>query len=119
MSVPSIPKPAWKKATDTPTYPNPMVPTMTTTGEGTMGDLSVLSTHNNDRGSRMPSRAPTKENFHRGAMALGESLGARLSVTMSSKLPSNSKEGGMSAKLKIVTSGKGRGLGGFSGGRKD
>lgn len=119
MSVPNVPKPFWAKADRTPTYPNPLVPTMTTTGEGTMGDLSVLSTHNNDRASRIPDRGPEKTAFHRSAMGMKEALGARLSISPSQKIPSNSKESTMAGSLRTVKSGRGRNAGGFKAGEKD
>lgn len=119
MAAPNIPKPFWAKADRTPTYPNPMVPTLTSTGDETMGDLSVLSTHNNDRASRIPDRGPEKTAFHRSAMGLKESLGARLSISPSGKILTIGKESTVAGSLRTVKSGRGRNSGGFKAGEKD
>ena len=92
-------RPFWSKAGETPA---PAVPSKSV-GAPTMGDESVLNPHNNDRGSRIPDRQPTKTQFHRGATT-AESNGPRLSISMSSKLPTNDEPSGMNHRPKIVSS---------------
>jgi hypothetical protein len=120
MAAPNVPIPFWAKIKSRePSYPNPMVPTITSTGEQTMGDMSVLNTHNNDRASRIPDRGPEKTAFHRSAMGMGEALGARLSISPSGKIPQTDKQSTMASSLRTVKSGRGRNKGGFKAGEGD
>jgi hypothetical protein len=119
MPIPEIPRPAWSLAGTPATYPNPMVPTLTSTGEDTMGDLSVLNTHNNDRASRVPDRMPEKTAFARSAMGMTEALGARLSISPSDKVPQIDPQSTLAGSLRTVSSGRGRNNGGFQAGESD
>lgn len=97
-------KPFWSRTGDPPTFANPTEGDYST-GDGTMGSSSPLNPHNSDRGSRIPDRGPQKTAFHRGNT---ECNGARLSVGISAKVPSNEPSGTIASSTKLVGSSKSR-----------
>ncbi len=94
------PSPKW----DEPSYPHPMVPDYDT-GTDAVDTMSPISKDNALMTETVSDKQPRKTAFHRGAMGAAESLGARLSISPSAKIPQNEPASGMTqANTRIVRS---------------
>jgi hypothetical protein len=110
-------KPFWSKAGEAPTFPSPMIGEYST-GDGA-GKQEVLAIDNAARVGPASDVAPRKTAFHRGAMGAAESLGARLSVSPSDKIPQNEPSSTLANSTRIVKSRGGRSSSTFSAGMTD
>lgn len=63
-----------------------------TNASPSVGKTSPLARRNADRVSRVPADGPRPTAFARGVMGPPESLGARLSISPSMKVPANAQE---------------------------
>jgi hypothetical protein len=110
-------RPFWSKAGDPPAYPNPMIGEYST-GDGA-GGQEVKAIDNAALVGPASDVSPRKTAFHRGSMGAGEALGARLSVSPSNKIPSNSPSSTLAGSTRVVKSRGGRSTATFTAGMGD
>lgn len=110
-------RPFWSKAGDPATFANPLIGDYST-GDGA-GHQEVRAIDNAALVGPAKDTPERKTAFHRGAMGAAEALGARLSVSPSNKLPSNSPDSTLAGSTRLVKSRGGRSSSNFAAGMSD